>query len=31
MQESNIVVLTAGFMTGMMGLLAEVIVAHHRR
>lgn len=31
MQESNIVVLTAGFMTCMMGLLAEVIVAHHRR
>jgi glycosyltransferase involved in cell wall biosynthesis len=31
MQESNIVVLTAGFMTCMLGLLAEVIVAHHRR
>ncbi len=31
MQESDIVVLTAGFMTGMMGLLAEIIVAHNRR
>lgn len=31
MQESDIVVLTAGFMTLMLGLLAEVIVAHHRR
>ena len=31
MQESDIVVLTAGFMTCMIGLLAEVIVAHHRR
>lgn len=31
MQESNIVVLTAGFMTCMLGLLAEIIVAHHRR
>jgi len=31
MQESDIVVLTAGFMTAMLGLLAEVIVAHHRR
>lgn len=31
MQESDIVVLTAGFLTGMLGLLAEVIVAHHRR
>lgn len=31
MQESDIVVLTAGFMTCMFGLLAEVIVAHHRR
>lgn len=31
MQESDIVVMTAGFMTGMLGLLAEVIVAHHRR
>jgi polyisoprenyl-phosphate glycosyltransferase len=31
MQESDIVVLTAGFMTTMIGLLAEVIVAHHRR
>jgi len=31
MQESDIVVFTAGFMTGMLGLLAEVIVAHHRR
>jgi glycosyltransferase involved in cell wall biosynthesis len=31
MQESDIVILTAGFMTCMIGLLAEVIVAHHRR
>ena len=31
MQESDIVVLTAGFMTCMLGMLAEVIVAHHRR
>lgn len=31
MQESDIVVLTAGFMTAMLGLLAEAIVAHHRR
>ncbi len=29
-QESDIVVLTTGFMTGMLGLLAEVCVAHHR-
>ncbi len=31
MQESDIVIMTAGFMTCMIGLLAEVIVAHHRR
>jgi hypothetical protein len=31
MQESDIVVLLTGFMTCMLGLLAEVIVAHHRR
>jgi len=31
MQESDIVVLLAGFMTTMIGLLAEVIVAHQRR
>jgi len=31
MQESDIVVMTAGFMTCMLGLLAEVIVAHHRQ
>jgi glycosyltransferase involved in cell wall biosynthesis len=31
MQESDIVVLTAGFMTCMLGMLAEVVVAHHRR
>jgi glycosyltransferase involved in cell wall biosynthesis len=31
MQESDIVVLVAGFMTCMLGLLAEVIAAHHRR
>lgn len=31
MQESDIVVMIAGFLTCMMGMLAEVIVAHHRR
>ncbi len=31
MQESDIVVFVAGFMTCMLGLLAEIIVAHHRR
>jgi glycosyltransferase involved in cell wall biosynthesis len=31
MQESDIVVFMAGFMTSMLGMLAEVIVAHHRR
>lgn len=31
MQESDIVILVAGFMTTMCGMLAEVIVAHHRR
>lgn len=31
MQESDIVVMVGGFMTSMLGLLAEVIVAHHRR
>lgn len=31
MQESDIVVFVAGFMTAMLGLLAEVIVAHHRK
>lgn len=31
MQESDIVVFVGGFMTCMIGLLAEVIVAHHRR
>lgn len=31
MQESDVVLLTAGFMTAMFGMLAEVIVAHHRR
>jgi len=31
MQESDIVMLTAAFMTCVLGLLAEVIVAHHRR
>ncbi|MEN6497666.1 MAG: glycosyltransferase family 2 protein [Thermoguttaceae bacterium] len=31
MQESDIVVIVAGFMTCMLGLLAEVIVAHNRR
>jgi hypothetical protein len=30
MQESDVVVLVAGFLTAMLGLLAEVIVAHHR-
>mgnify|MGYP002622600002 CR=1 FL=1 len=31
MQESDVVVLTAGFMAALLGLLAEVIVAQHRR
>jgi len=31
MQESDIVIIMSGFMTGVLGLLAEVIVAHHRR
>ncbi len=31
MQESDIVIMVAGFMTCMLGMLAEVIVAHHRR
>jgi hypothetical protein len=31
MQESDVVILVAGFMTCMLGLLAEVVVAHHRR
>jgi polyisoprenyl-phosphate glycosyltransferase len=31
MQESDVVLLTAGFMTCMLGLLAEVIVAHRRQ
>jgi len=31
MQESDVVIIMAGFMTCMLGLLAEVIVAHHRR
>ncbi len=31
MQESDIVILMGGILTGMLGLLAEVIVAHHRR
>jgi glycosyltransferase involved in cell wall biosynthesis len=31
MQESDIVVLMAGFLTMMFGLLAEIVVAHHRR
>jgi glycosyltransferase involved in cell wall biosynthesis len=30
MQESDIVVMVAGFMTCMLGLLAEVVVAHRR-
>jgi hypothetical protein len=30
MQESDVVVMVAGFMTCMLGLLAEVVVAHHR-
>jgi glycosyltransferase involved in cell wall biosynthesis len=30
MQESDILIMVAGFMTCMLGLLAEVIVAHHR-
>lgn len=31
MRESDVVVMVAGFLTCMLGLLAEVIVAHHRR
>lgn len=31
MQESDIVIFVAAFMTCMLGLLAEIIVAHHRR
>ena len=31
MQESDVVIVTAGFLTAMLGMLAEVIVAHHRR
>lgn len=31
MQESDVVLLTAGFLTCVFGLLAEVVVAHHRR
>lgn len=31
MQESDVVILCMGFMTGVLGLLAEVIVAHHRK
>ena len=31
MQESDVVLFVAGFMTTMLGLLAEVIVAHQRR
>jgi len=31
MQESDVVLLTAGFITCMLGLTAEVTVAHHRR
>jgi glycosyltransferase involved in cell wall biosynthesis len=31
MQESDVVIIMAGFMTCMLGLLAEVIVAHHRK
>ncbi len=30
-QESDVVLMTGGFLTAMLGLLAEVIVAHHRR
>ncbi len=31
LQESDIILFTAGMMTGVLGLLAEVVVAHHRR
>ena len=31
MQESDIVIMVAGFLTCMLGLLAEVVVAHQRR
>lgn len=31
LQESDVIIFTAGFMTTMLGLVAEVVVAHHRR
>ncbi len=31
LQESDVILFTAGMMTGTLGLLAEVVVAHHRR
>ena len=31
LRETDIIVMVAGFMTCMLGLLAEVVVAQHRR
>jgi glycosyltransferase involved in cell wall biosynthesis len=31
LQESDVIIFIAGFMTTMLGLVAEVVVAHHRR
>lgn len=31
LQESDVIIFVAGFMTAMLGLVAEVVVAHHRR
>lgn len=31
LQESDVIIFMAGFMTTMLGLVAEVVVAHHRR
>jgi glycosyltransferase involved in cell wall biosynthesis len=31
LQESDVILLTAAFSTAMLGLVAEVVVAHHRR
>lgn len=31
LQESDVIIFVAGFMTTMLGLVAEVVVAHHRR
>ena len=31
LQESDVIILVGSFLTAMLGLLAEIIVAHHRR